>query len=166
MEWRLLAMGSSDDSFPSTLVLSSKRNVRSGMILVLNDVPSSLHVFKRPWHHDCRGRPTLRCSVSLGSAKLDEKVDWCSGCCRSLLKTWPNNFNFLSWRTSVSGLIFLSVPSAGAFKISFALRNTYSLELRRWMKVVCSFRIFLSPFNWNESSNLPADSVGSKVSKP
>ena len=51
------------------------------------------------------------------------------------------------------------VPPAGAFKSSLALPNTRSLELCRWMKVVCKCDIFLNPFNWTESNKLPADPV-------
>ena len=113
-----------------------------------------------------RGLPTLRWSVSLGMADLVAKVDWWRGCCLSLLKMCPNSLSFLSWRISVSGLILFILLSACPPMISFALRKTYSLEFLRCTKVVCSFRIFLSPLSWKVSNSRPAVSVGSIVSKP
>ena len=78
----------------------------------------------------------------------------------------PSNLNFLSSKISVRGLIFRSKPVVGALRVSFALRYTYSLVLWRCMYVVCNFRIFRKPLSWNVLRRRPADSVGSKVSRP
>ena len=115
---------------------------------------------------NCLGLPTLRISVSLGRADVVEKVAWWRGWFLSLLRMCPSNLSFLSSKISVRGLIFRSKPVVGALRVSFALRYTYSLVLWRCMYVVCSFRIFRKPLSWNVLRRRPADSVGSKVSRP